>query len=188
MRCYSASMPMRQPSPRFRLPDIWLISDARNDAQLDRAIRNLPRGSGVIFRHYHLAEGDRRARFAEIAKLARGRGHGIFLSDTARQALRWGADGAYGPPERLANGPALPRLVTAHSLSEIGNAGRARADAILLSPVFATRSHPGAKTLGPVRFHLLAKLANVPIIALGGMDRRRARAIGAKKWAAIDGI
>ena len=31
------------------------------------------------------------------------------------------------------------------------------ADAVLLSPVFPTRSHPGAPVLGPVRFRLLAR-------------------------------
>ena len=41
-----------------------------------------------------------------------------------RQAKRWGADGAYGPPERLARGVAMLRLASAHSLREIGAARR----------------------------------------------------------------
>jgi thiamine-phosphate pyrophosphorylase len=63
-----------------------------------------------------------------------------------------------------------------------------RADAVVLSPVFATRSHPGATPLGPLRFRLLARRAGLPVIALGGMDARRARRIGATRWAAIDGL
>jgi thiamine-phosphate pyrophosphorylase len=82
----------------------------------------------------------------------------------------------------------MMRLVTANSLRKIAQAHRARADAILLSPVHATRSHPGGKALGPVRFRLLARRALVPVIALGGMNRHRARALRWKKWAAIDGI
>ena len=62
-----------------------------------------------------------------------------------------------------------------------------RADALVLSPVFATRSHPGAPPLGPLRFRLLARQARVPVIALGGMTARRAAALGAA-WAAIDGL
>ncbi len=176
------------PPRHLSLPDIWLVTDARNDAALEKAILRLPRGSGLIFRHYHLPEGKRRARFRQLARLARMRGHCVVLSGTARQALRWGADGAYGPPERLASGPALPRLVTAHSLREMGKARRARADAILLSPVFPTRSHPAANTLGPVRFRLLAAHASVPVMALGGMNRTHARRLETQKWAAIDGI
>ena len=80
------------------------------------------------------------------------------------------------------------RLATAHSLAEIGHARRAGASAILLSPVHATRSHPGGMTLGPVRFRLLAARAGIPVIALGGMTRRRAAALRWKNWAAIDGI
>lgn len=183
-RCYSASMPIRHLPP----PDVWLISDERNDARLERVLARLPRGSGFIYRHYHLDEDRRRGRFAELKRIARRHGHVAVLSGTAAEAARWGADGAYGPPERLAHGPALLRLVTAHSLREIGRANSARADAILLSPVFATRSHPGARQLGIVRFRLLARHAQAPVIALGGLSARRARSLAWEKWAAIDGI
>ncbi|SFF90027.1 thiamine-phosphate pyrophosphorylase [Novosphingobium sp. CF614] len=176
-------MPNRQPP----LPDIWLVSDERNDAALERILARLPRGSGLIFRHYHLPPGERRARFAALARAARRRRHLVVLSAAAREARAWGADGAYGAPGKLARGPALPRLATVHSLRELGAAHRARARAAVLSPVFPTRSHPGARTLGPVRFRLLAARARVPVIALGGMTAHRARAIGTGKWAAIGG-
>jgi thiamine-phosphate pyrophosphorylase len=182
-RCYSGAMPPRQP-----LPAIWLVSDARGDIGIERALARLPRGSGLIFRHYHLCDRERRARFERLARLARRLGHRVVLAEPPRRARAWGAGGSYGPPERLARGPAALRLVTAHSLREIAAARRARADAIVLSPVFATRSHPGASALGPLRFRLLAARAGVPVIALGGMTARRARRIGATGWAAIDGL
>jgi len=166
-------------------PDMWLVSDARNDAALERALARLPRGSGLIFRHYHLEGRQRRARFLALARTARERGHLTVLSGTASQARRWHADGAYGPPARLVRGPQALRLVTVHSLREIGQANRMRADAVLLSPVYPTRSHPGAANLGPVRFRLLAARSRVPVIALGGMTARRARRLGKMKWAAI---
>lgn len=168
-----------------KLPHVWLVSDARIDDRLKAAIDRLPPRSGLIFRHYHLPPAQRRARFLLLRARARRHGHLIVLSGTATQARAWRADGAYGAPERLAHGPALLRLATAHSLRELGRANRLRADAVLLSPVFATRTHPGAASLGPVRFKLLAARARVPVIALGGMSARRARAIGAERWAAI---
>jgi thiamine-phosphate pyrophosphorylase len=183
-RCYSVSMPIRH----LPLPDIWLVSDARNDVRLDQVLRRLPRGSGFIFRHYHVEPSARRKRFAELAKLARMRGHVVVLSGPARQARYWKASGAYGPPALLGHGPATMRLATAHSLREIGMAHRARAQAILLSPTFPTRSHPDGKALGSVRFRLLAARSRVPVIALGGMSASRSRALLWKKWAAIDGI
>ena len=182
-RCYSVRMRQRQ-----SLPALWLLSDQRNDAGIEAALKRLPRGSGFIFRHYHLKPDERHARFVQLARLARARGHRIVLSGTAREARAWGADGAYGPPERLTRGPALLRLATAHDLREIAAGHRARADAMLLSPAFPTRSHPSGKTLGPLRFRLLAARALVPAIALGGMNRARAARLRWRNWAAIDGI
>jgi thiamine-phosphate pyrophosphorylase len=66
---------------------------------------------------------------------------------------------------------------------------RARADFVFLSPVFPTRSHPGAAALGPIRFGLLARGTHVPVIALGGMDPRRAQRLekfNVYGWAGID--
>lgn len=185
-RCYSVPVPIRQTLRTDKLPAVWLITDARNDAVLAHALARLPRGSGMIFRHYHLTEPDRRARFGPVARLARRHGHTVILSGTARQAQAWGADGAYGAPPQLARGPAPLRLLTVHSLREIGQANRMRAAAVLLSPVFPTRSHPGGKVLGPARFRLLAARSRVPVIALGGMSAARAHRYGLRKWAAID--
>lgn len=162
-------MPRRQ-----SFPQIWIISDVRNDAAIDAALARLPRGSGLIFRHYHLDKGERRARFGQLARIARCRGHLVFLAGTRAQARRWGADGAYGPGGDL---------VPVHSLREIG---QARGAALLLSPAFATRSHPGARALGPLRFRLLAYRAQVPVIALGGMDEKHARRLQWPYWAGID--
>ncbi len=168
------------------IPRLWLVSDARNDASLEAALAGLPHGSGFIFRHYHLREAERRARWRELVRIARARDCIAVLAGPARKARGWRADGCYGPPGMLAQGPALLRLVTAHSLRELGQACRARADLVLLSPVFPTRSHSGGSTLGPLRFRLLARESDVPAIALGGMDARKARRIDAEAWAAID--
>jgi thiamine-phosphate pyrophosphorylase len=157
------------------LPAIWLISDARNDAVLEAALRHLPRGSGFIYRHYHLGEAERRARFDQLNRIARARGNLVALAGSPALARRWGADKAYG-----ADGPLAP----VHSLRELRRA--ARAEAVLLSPVFPTRSHPGGKVLGPLRWRLIAARAKVPVIALGGMDQHRARRLKAAHWAGID--
>ncbi len=171
-RCYSGAVPRKKP-----LPHIWLLSDARNDAALERALRHLPRGSGFVFRHYHLPDSERRARFAQLARRARARGIAVVLAGSAAEARHWGADGSYG-----AHRDAM--LATAHSLGELRRARRARA--VLLSPVFPTRSHPGGRVLGPVRFRLLATRAPVPVIALGGMNARTARRLRWPRWAGID--
>ena len=170
------------------LPNLWLLSDERNDAVLEEALQRLPRGSGLIYRHYHLADGMRIERWFELMRVARARGHVMVLGDSALTAREWGADGLYGAPRSLYPASDLLTLATAHSLREIGLANCARADAVLLSPVFPTRSHPGAATLGPLRFRLLAAHARMPVIALGGMTPRTARRLAWPRWAAIDGL
>ena len=171
------------------LPALWLISDARNDAGLEYALARLPRGSGLIYRHYHLEGPTRLARFRKLRRVAKARGHVVVLADSALTAREWGADGIYGAPRALwPRRAGLLHLATAHSLSELGLATRLGADAALLSPVFATRSHPGGGTLGAVRFRLLARQAGLPVIALGGMNPQRARALRWPRWAAIDGL
>ncbi|MET0252278.1 MAG: thiamine phosphate synthase [Novosphingobium sp.] len=167
---------------RKPLPRLWLVSDARTDIGLDAAIARLPRGAGVIFRHYHLPPAERRHRFEAVRRLCRVRKLMLVLAGSAKMARRWRADGAYGPPA------AGITLATAHDVREIARANRHGAAAVLLSPVFATRSHPGARPLGRVRFRLLAQRSRVPVVALGGMTARRARALPGHGWAAIDGL
>ncbi len=176
-------MPARHP-----LPDLWLLSDERNDAVLERALERLPRGSGFVYRHYHLPPEQRIGRWFTLACIARARGHVLILADDAITALEWGADGLYGPPRALYPTRGLLTLATAHSLAEIGLANRLKADAVLLSPAFPTRSHPAAAALGPLRFRLLASHAQMPVIALGGMTAHTAHRLQWPRWAAIDGL
>ncbi|MFC3100166.1 thiamine phosphate synthase [Altererythrobacter lauratis] len=171
-------------------PALWLLSDARNDAALEAALARLPRGSGFIYRHYHLPPVERLARFNQLSRLAWARGHTVILADSAPTAREWGADGIYGAPRALVpRRDDLLRLATVHSLGEMAEARRMGADAVLLSPAFATRTHPGAPFLGPLRWRMLAARAGrIPVIALGGMNARKARRLDWPHWAAIDGL
>jgi thiamine-phosphate pyrophosphorylase len=79
----------------------------------------------------------------------------------------------------------------AHSPIAIRLAARLGVDAVLLSPVFATASHPDARTLGPLRFARWARESPVPVYALGGIDAARARRLrgsGAVGFAGIGGL
>jgi thiamine-phosphate pyrophosphorylase len=172
-------MPNRQP-----LPNTWLMTDERLGDRLIDAIGRLPDGAGIVFRHYQLDESARRRLFDRVQAAAARARLLLLLAGPAAQAKVWGADGSHG----RGPGPGL-RSAPAHDLKEIRAAEAAGASFIFLSPVFPTRSHPDTPALGPVRFGLIVRNAKVPIIALGGMDGRRAaslRALGAYGWAGID--
>lgn len=178
---------LRNPSLSLALPLVWLLSDARNDAGLVAALATLPRGSGFVFRHYHLTAEARRERFAQLAWIARDHGHTVVLSANPAIVRDWGADGIYGSGA-LDPAPGTLRLATAHDAAELQTAIAAKADGVFLSPVFATRSHPDTATLGALGFGVLAQQSPVPVIALGGMTAERARMIDWPRWGAIDGI
>ena len=167
-------MPRRQPLPR-----LWLMTDERQGEDLWRALERLPRGAGIVFRHYTLTRADRRRLFVRISRLARRR----RLVLVAAGAQNLGGDGRHNR-----RSPGL-HTASAHDLKALRSAERAGADLVFVSPVFATRSHPGARALGRVRFGLIAAAARVPVVALGGMDAARARSLAglnAHGWAAID--
>lgn len=176
-------MPWRQ-----TLPNLWLLSDQRNDAMLEQALATLPQGSGFVFRHYHLEPAARRERFGQLALACRRAGHLVALSADAGTAVEWAADGVYGPPAKLGECAGLLRFATVHDAHEIDLADRAAVDAMFLSPVYPTRSHPNGGSLGKSNFLALASLARAPVIALGGLNAERAADLGWPRWAAIDGL
>jgi len=165
-------MKRRQPLPR-----LWLMTDERQGDGLWRALERLPRGAGIVFRHYALPRRERAALFAKVRRIAAARGLTLIVAGAPLP----GGGGTHG---RAGRGL---RTASVHNLRELKAAERAGADLVFLSPVYPTRSHPGARPLGPRRFALIAHQAKVPVIALGGMDAAKARSLGgAYGWAGID--
>lgn len=163
-------MPRRQPLPR-----LWLMTDERQGDGLWAALERLPKGSGVVFRHYGLARAERRKLFDRVRRAAKRR----RLLVLAGSGLR--GDGVHG-----GRGRGL-RSASVHNLRELKMAERSGATLVFLSPAFPTRSHPGGRALGPVRFGLIAAQARLPVIALGGVDGQKARRLpNIYGWAGID--
>jgi len=175
----------------YYIPRLWLLTDIRNDAMLEKSIAALPTGSGIIFRHYHLGENARRRRFDTIKKLANAQNHVLALSGDTHLAENWHTDGIYGAPDKLESDSNLLKLATVHDHKELAMVSGSNADAVFISPVFATRSHIDAKLLGVDGFCDLAEKAQCPAIALGGMTADNFKLIPdniAHGWAAIDGL
>lgn len=167
---------------RQNLPRMWLMTDERLGERLVPIIGRLPPGAGVVFRHYSLEETLRRRLFDAVRAQSVQRDVTLLLGGTAQLAAAWGADGSHG------RGPGVGlRSASVHTLAEIETAELDGAALLFLSPVFATRSHPGAPPLGPERFDALAASTDLPVIALGGLNANRARMLHhAHGWAGID--
>jgi thiamine-phosphate pyrophosphorylase len=162
---------------RHPLPRLWLMTDERQGDGLWKALERLPRGAGVVFRHYSLGTEARRDLFEGVRSVARQKGL-VLVTAGARLP---GADGSHN-----GHGEGL-RTASAHNLHEIRRAERRGAVLVFLSPVYPTASHPSANPLGPHRFALLARQTPLPVIALGGMNEERFRSLrGAHGWAGVD--
>ena len=160
---------------RAQLPTLWLMTDAQRLPDPRMAIMRLPRGSGVILRHTDAKA--RQALARAIRPLCRARGLVYLIAQDWRLAAAVGADGVHLPERGVAAGALLWRrqrkallTMSAHSARAALRATRLGADAIVLAPVFATASHPAARTLGPLRLAALARASARPVIALGGIS------------------
>jgi thiamine-phosphate pyrophosphorylase len=172
------------------LPAMLMLTDAARLPDPLPAATRLPRGAGVILRHYG-APG-RAALGARLAALCRRRGLVLLVAEDWRLAAALRADGVHLPDRPLRRFRRRPGwLVTAaaHSAPALVRARRIGADASLLSPAFPTASHPGRPALGPLRFARLANAAPLPVYALGGVTAERARRLrGAVGLAAVGAL
>ncbi|HJN21552.1 MAG: thiamine phosphate synthase [Alphaproteobacteria bacterium] len=155
------------------LPPLILIVDRKRLADPLTAAAHLPAGSAVLLRDYDAPD---RAHLAKaLARLCRRQRLTLLIGDDARLAASLGA-GVHLPQGLVARARRQRDMVTAaaHDRAALVRAARAGATACLISPVFATASHPGAHALGPVRFANLVRQARLPVYALGGISDRTA--------------
>ena len=170
---------------KAKWPGVWLVTDERMGKHgLWRAIERVPEGSGLLFRHYAAVE---RGRLAErVAEVAHQRRLVLGIAGDVRLARRLGAALVHGPDSPVVT---LPVSYSVHSLEEADAANRAGAALAFVSPLFATRSHPGRTALSGEEARRIVDRLNCPAIALGGVDARNYAAIeglGFKGWAGID--
>lgn len=151
------------------------------------AARALPKGSLVIVRSR-----DTKRRHA-LGEALRAQTHGLILLAADDPVL---ADELHGLhlPEIRARDAAHWRALRPHWVITVAaHSSRGLwalyADAALLSPVFATKSHPQTKNLSPARARLMARHASLPVLALGGVTARNAALLaGFSGIAAIESL
>ncbi|WP_236697143.1 thiamine phosphate synthase [Sphingomonas sp. Leaf257] len=161
-----------------RYPVTWLMTDERLGEGLWTALRRLPPGSGVVFRHHATPPAERRAIHCRVRRIAKARGLVLLIAGGGLPG-----DGVH----KARRGRGL-RSWPAHDRAEAVAGWKAGADLLFVSPVFPTRSHPGAPALGLARAMWIGRGLGLPRIALGGMNAQRFRRLRGvfQGWAAID--
>ncbi|MBC7101796.1 MAG: thiamine phosphate synthase [Parvibaculum sp.] len=165
-----------------RLPDPWA------------ALAALPRGSALIWRAYDKNPDYETAR--QLTAAARKKGCVLIVAGSPQLGRRLGIAGIHLPERDIArhrrDTPGALVTTACHSERAIIAASKAGADAVLISPVLPTESHPGGKVLGVVRLARLAMLAGalgMPAYALGGItDETHIRRLQGTGIAGVAGI
>lgn len=175
------------------LPSALFLTDrARCPDPLGVASR-LPVGTGVILRDYDFPE---REQLAErLGKVCSQRDLVYLVAGDPQLAAKYGAHGLHLPERQIGSyracdrGPGMLLTVSTHSAKAVARAAAIDADAVLLSPIFKTASHPDAEPLGVERFSEIMGKANLPVYALGGLNKENLATIPqSKRLAGYAGI
>jgi len=187
-------------SRRPDLPALIFLTDQARVPDVAAVAATLPAGSAIILRDY--AAPNRPKMALSLAKLAQQRNLVLLVGSDVELAETVGADGVHFREQDLASHadevarkikPVVGRkkfIVTAaaHSAAALQRAVDFGADAALLSPVFATASHPDTTPLGLARFAALAAAAPLPVYALGGIDEENVKQLLTTKAIGIAAI
>lgn len=164
------------------------LTDAARAPEPVLIARVLPRGSAVILRDYQMAK--RAALAAQLKSVCEARGLFLLIGADPGLAERIGADGVHAPRWWAPRETPPDMLLTAacHDAASLARAAAIGATAALLSPVFATASHPGTDGLGADAFRALAANASLPVLALGGVDETNAHHLAGPNVAGLAAI
>ena len=163
-----------------KVPRFVLMTDDDRLPDPSMFIPLLPRGSAVIVRSKSQEKKDSLAHV--ISSVCR-RHHVAVLVSHEQPPKILISDGIHIPEASRCSWSRRdfrrlrPSLITtsAHSLKAAQSAHVWGADAVLLSPIAPTQSHPNGKSLGFWRGTRIQRQIDIPAIALGGIDLKSAR-------------
>jgi len=178
----------------FMLPRFIFMTDDDRVADAPGVVRALPAGAGVIVRSRnpdHLKQ-----QLEELRPICTSGGVALLAAADPRTALSLNVDGVHLSEDAVLQARGTLRkpprhwIVTAsaHSATAVLRARRLDVDGILISPVFATRSHPGRRVLGTLGYRRLARYAPEQACPLGGVTPETLRRLRGAPVAAICGI
>ncbi len=174
------------------LPRAFFVTDPVRTPDPLKVIKRLPRGFGVIWRHF--GESTRLATGLALARACHRRGLVLLVANDPQLARRIGAAGVHWPERQLrgvrARWPGQIETASAHSRAAITRARLRGVDAVFLSAVFPSRSPTAGPPLSAQRFNRLAQASPLPVYALGGIAPDNAARIAkhAAGWAAIEAV
>lgn len=172
------------------LPPLLFFTDPERTPEPWRTAEHLPRGAGVVYRHFGAADAEAIAR--RLKAIAVERGLTLLIGLDADLAETVGADGMHLPERSLRAAEALrarrPDWIltgAVHSVDQALAAGGL--DAAVLSPIFAAGGASAAKAaLGTGALMTVAAIR--PVYALGGVGPNTVGALSSTGAIGIAGV
>jgi len=181
--------------------DLYAITSERSTAEIERGVQRAlatPEAAriGVLLRAKHLAAAEQRGLGRSLRELTRERGAKLLVSADLALCEELGADGVQLPERGPSIAEARARLGTArligasrHDAAGLARAASEGASFATLSPVHASPFK--GEPLGAMAFASLVSAAQLPVLALGGIETHHVRELvlgGAAGIAAIRAI
>lgn len=154
------------------LPGLLFFTDPSRVPNAEAVAERLPRGAGIVFRAFGAA--DAVGQGHRLRAIADAKGLLLLAGAEPDLAKAIGADGLHIPERLAAEIPRLKathRIVTtaAHTPTALAAAEQAQADAVVVSPIFASNSPSAGAPLGIEGLKALVAATALPVYALGGV-------------------
>ena len=167
------------------LPCVFWLWDDDRPQDIEAVLPALPRRSGLILRsrggldslkeQVKKASPWRRQHSVFVTGTPDYHAHGIHLREKERCPL---------PLRRLRQRFLI--TLSCHSLPSLIRQNKRHVHGVLVSPVFATASHPGARPLGIYTLRKMMRVTRKPLIVMGGMTRDKRRLLKSPpRWAGV---
>ena len=156
------------------LPNLLFFTDPERTPDPERVAERLPTAAAVVFRAFGAL--DAAARGARLREITRRRGLLLLIGADEDLACQVSADGLHLPERLSAEAPGLRMahpdwLITlaAHDEAAARIGAAAGADALVVSPVFPSRSPSAGVPLGVEGLKTIVEAVETPVYALGGV-------------------
>ena len=180
-------------STSCRLAPYVLMTDPTRVPDIALAVQNLPKHSALIYRHFGAT--DREFMAHKLRQICFDRGIQFLVGADEELARGCGADGMHLPERDLDSARVLhiryPDWIltgATHSELALATAAKLGLDAGFVSPVFASDSPSAGEALGVERLSDMIRSAQLPVMALGGINGGNAHQLIGSGAAGIAGI
>jgi len=178
------------------LPRLLFFTDPARVPDPEAVAERLPAGAGIVYRPFDAPDAVERGQ--RLARIAARRGLLLLAGADPVLAKAIGAGGVH-LPQRLARGAADIRsahppwriTAAAHDVEAVRAAQAAGVEAVVVSPVFPSRSPSAGAPLGVEGLTAMAASVVLPVYALGGVNAKTADALvgaGVYGLAGIEGF